>query len=415
MSQLTEHAEVAMPQLSDSMADGTVLAWLPAEGAHVSVGDDLVEIETDKATMTYQSEGEGYLERLAAEGESHPVGTVIARLLPSPPESASANGEAPEPPEPTVSVPAPEPPPAGDSARGNRASPLARRLAAEHGVDLNAVSGTGPGERIVLADVERAAGIEREGSPSEPKGPSAPVSAIRDAPVQAKGEVSLVEPTRVQQVVARRMAEAKSTIPDFSMSSDAAVDELLSLREELRARVGADEVVPSVNDFVIKAAAMALRRHPGLNAAYRDGRFERFSRINIGVAVAAPDGLFVPTVFDADESTVGTIARKMRELAGRAREGALTPPELSGGTFTISNLGMFGIRDFTPIINPPQVAILGVGRVDRVAVEEDGSLAWRSRMPLTVVGDHRALNGADAAEFLASVRDVLEAPLQLVL
>jgi pyruvate dehydrogenase E2 component (dihydrolipoamide acetyltransferase) len=315
--------------------------------------------------------------------------------------------------------------PGGDGERV-KASPLARRIASDRGVDLHALSGSGPGGRIVKADVEGAAAgatsAPAAASPAAPAAtpdaatalaPAAAPAAAREDVTTAKGETTSVALTRMQQTIARRMAESKATIPDFALRSDVDMQECVSLRAELK-RISKDEA-PTYNDMVVKAAALALREHPRANGSYRDGTLALHSRINVGVAVAAQDALVVPTVFDADAKALGEIARETRSLAARVRDATITPPELGGGTFTVSNLGMYGIESFTAIINPPQAAILSVGSVAQRAVVREDELVARHTMTLTLVCDHRVLYGADAAELLARIRELLQAPAALTL
>jgi pyruvate dehydrogenase E2 component (dihydrolipoamide acetyltransferase) len=309
--------------------------------------------------------------------------------------------------------------PAGDGERV-KASPLARRIAHEHGVDLHALDGSGPGGRIVKADVEGAGRREGAHAPGElveadaAGGAATPSAAPSGGDVTtAKGETTSVALTRMQQTIARRMAESKATIPDFTLLADVDMQECVRLRAELK-RISKDEA-PTYNDMVVKACALALREHPRANASYRDGALALHSRINIGVAVAAQEALVVPTVFDADTKALGEIARETRALAARVRDATITPPELGGGTFTVSNLGMYGITSFTAIINPPQAAILSVGAVQQRAVAIDEGLALRQMMTLTLVCDHRVLYGADAADLMARIRELLQAPAALTL
>jgi pyruvate dehydrogenase E2 component (dihydrolipoamide acetyltransferase) len=263
----------------------------------------------------------------------------------------------------------------GDNGRV-KASPVARRLARERGVDLAVVAGTGPGGRIVKA---------------------------------------VVELSRTQQTIARRMAEAKATVPDFQVSTEVDMAAAVAVREQLKALATQDRPVSSYNDLVVKATALALRELPRANGAYKDGRFELYERVNVGVAVAAPDALLVPTIFDADQKSLGEIAAETRALAARVRSGAITPPELSGGTFTVSNLGMFGVTEFTAIVSAGQAGILAVGALRDVPVVVDGTVMPGKRVTLTLVSDHRILYGADAAQVLARIRARLEAPLGLAL
>ncbi len=406
-----------MPRLSDTMEEGTILRWLKADGEEVARGEELVEIETDKATMVYESDQAGTLKLLAGEGDTLPVGATIARVG----DAAGGDGEggsaAATPtavgddtpaaaPAPGVTAPSAPPAPDDEGAGRVKASPLARRIATERGLDLASVSGTGPGGRIVKADVE--------GDAAPAPGAAAPMA---EAVATAKGTTTEVELTKLQQTVARRMAESKATVPDFSVQIEVGMDECVRLREQLKqiAREGA-EVAPTYNDMVVKACALALREHPAANGSYRDGRVLLHSRVNVGVAVAADDALVVPTVFDADTKALGEIARETRSLAERVRSKAITPPELGGGTFTVSNLGMFGVSAFAAIINPPQAAIMSVGALARRAVVDDaGEIVARSMLTLTLVCDHRILYGAEAALFLARVRELLQAPAALTL
>ena len=472
--------DVVMPRLSDSMEEGTILKWLKAEGDEVARGDELVEIETDKATMTYEADSPGTLSIVAQEGDTLPIGEVIARIgaggeaaagdgaraEATQQAEASGNGGPSEAPaaapaataEPPAAAPEPEPAPAAAAAaesaapspEGNggraKASPVARRIAREQGIDLSALQGTGPGGRIVKADVEAATrshpptpateGAPQAAAPTE-AAPAAPAEAAPAAPAEAapaaapqaapppapasiaetgtaKGDVSVQELTRTQQVIARRMAESKATVPEFTIATDVDMEGAVELRKQLKAAAeSVSGAVPSYNDMVVKASALALREYPRANGSYKDGHFELYSRVNVGVAVAAQEALVVPTVFDADRKSLGEIARDTRTLAERVRANAVTPPELSGGTFTVSNLGMFGVTEFSAVINPPQAAILAVGKMEPRAVVRDGEIVARNIMTITLVCDHRILYGADAAEFLARIRALLEHPIAL--
>jgi pyruvate dehydrogenase E2 component (dihydrolipoamide acetyltransferase) len=285
-----------------------------------------------------------------------------------------------------------------------KASPVARRTAAQLGVDLAAIAGSGPDGRIVKADVVAAG----NGGAARP-----PATTAADGELGSKGAVEVIEPSRTQQVIARRMASAKATIPEFQVTVEVDAEAAFDLREQLR---GQAEPLPSVNDLVIKACGLALRVHPGVNAAYVDGHFERYGRVNVGVAVAGTGTLVVPTVFDADAKTLTEIAVATRALAAKVRDGSITPPELSGATFTVSNLGMLGVTRFTAVINSPQAAILAVGAANpRPAVGPDGKITARRVMELTISADHRIVYGADAADFLATVRKRLERPAGLLL
>ena len=441
-----------MPRLSDSMEEGTILKWLKADGDAVARGEPLAEIETDKATLTYESDAAGVLKIVAGAGETLPIGSVIATL------DGGANGSGasaapaasdeprPEPPaQPAAAAPAATPVPAAQPAAAAnpsapapqtegrvKASPLARRLAREQGIDLYDVTGTGPGGRIVKDDVQRAASSPRPDPPATASPASAPApSPPTPAPAPptpaappppatvaetatAKGDVTTQELTRTQGLIARRMAESRATIPTFELRTEIDMEACVALRAELK-EIGEDVApgIPSFNDMVVKACGIALREFPRANGSYRDARFELYSRVNVGVAVAAHDALVVPTVFDADRKSLRDIARETRALAERVRANAITPPEVSGGTFTVSNLGMYGVTDFTAVINPPQAAILAVGALAQRAVVRDGELVARHTMNVTLACDHRILYGADAAQFLARIRALLERPLAL--
>lgn len=435
-------AEIVMPRLSDTMEEGTILRWLKRDGERVARGEPLVEIETDKASMTYDSDQEGVLTIQAPEGETLPVGAPIAQVGErADTAQASASGAAergegvygPARGGPAGSTELAGSAPADVSeergpAPGERvkASPLARRIAGESGIDLRALTGSGPGGRIVKADVLAPAAAARgaqveQGAQADGEGGGSPVDVSR-----AKGETTVVELSRTQQTIARRMAESRATIPDFTLHVEVDMEECVGLRAQLRAlsheepaarapRPGETLKAPTYNDMVVKAAALALREHPTANGSYRDGRLQLHSRVNVGVAVAAENALVVPTVFDADAKALGEVARETQALAERVREGTITPPELSGGTFTVSNLGMHGVRGFSAIINPPQVAILSVGAMEPRAVVREGEVLARNTLTLTLACDHRVLYGAEAARFLARIRELLETPSALTL
>jgi pyruvate dehydrogenase E2 component (dihydrolipoamide acetyltransferase) len=403
--------DIKMPRLADAMEHGTILSWLIDDGQPVAMGEDLVEIETDKATVTHQAEAEGILEVAAPEGATLAVGETIARIgsLVSQVGDAAPAPTPPRPPTPTAtSAPAP--------ARREApavATPLAHRVARAHGVSLSALAGTGPRGRITRRDVLHAAGI---GAPQpSTNGDAPPPPAPRDAGDSSRGTPTVTTPTRLQALIARRMVEAKSTVPEFGVQTEVAMDAVVALRAQVRDQAGEGDVAPSLNDFIVKAAALALRAHPRANSSYVDGDFVHHGRVNVGVAVAAEDALIVPTVFDADEKSLGEIARTVRRLADDARDGRVRPEDLSGGTFTVSNLGMFGMTAIAPVINPPQAAILGVGSLREVLARVDGRIVDQQVMTLTLTCDHRILYGADAARLLSQIRSLLEAPLRLAL
>jgi pyruvate dehydrogenase E2 component (dihydrolipoyllysine-residue acetyltransferase) len=586
-------SDVTMPRLSDSMEEGTVLKWLVDEGGEVKRGEPLVEIETDKANMTYDADTDGVLvEIVAQEGDTLEIGEIIARIGDAG-EAKGGGGEAEEGGEEATGGDAEEAESGGEEAEGGegeeeaesgdeetgegdereevaaegdgdeakgdevaaegdgdeaepgeageeaaegdaeagegedgsedgdepeesaeegdaaaaeaggedegagdedeaaaaegeeaavagaeggggetqagagtatrektstgngdgrvKASPVARRMARDLGVELAELEGTGPGGRIVKADVQAAAengggkaGVAEKGkaetadgggdgkgdaeaAKKEKKGKKKDKKADdkaekkdtakedkgEKAEAGVKGHVKVEELTRLQQTVSRRMAESKATAPDFSIALTVDMTAAVALRERLKE---ISDPVPSFNDMVVKACAGALREHPRVNGSYRDGKFELYDRVNVGIAVAAMDALVVPTIFDADQKSLGQITRDARAVIGKVKDKTVTPPELSGGTFTVSNLGMFGIEQFTAIINPPQAAILTVGKLEKKpAVDDKGKLVARDQMVLTLVCDHRILYGADGAEFLARVKDLLEQPLSLAL
>jgi pyruvate dehydrogenase E2 component (dihydrolipoyllysine-residue acetyltransferase) len=343
-----------MPKLSDSMADAVIIRWLKSPGEAFARGDALIEVETDKATVVYEAEADGTLGSiLAPEGATVAIGAPIATL---------ANGD-------------------GDGDRPN-ATPVARRTAVQLGVSLHGIAGTGPGGRITRADVEKAATVP---------------GAVAERPAAGgRGEPLIVRLTATQETIARRMVESATSIPVFTVSADVDMSLVVALRQGV-------EVAPSLNDFVVKAAALTLRDFPRFNASYADGSVECWSRVNVGIAVATDDALLVPVVSDADQKSLAEIASESRRLADAARRRALTPDELRDGTFTVSNLGMFGVRSFTAIVDPPQVAILAVG-----GIAADGT------MSVTLSCDHRVVYGADGARFLSRLRELLERPLALM-
>jgi pyruvate dehydrogenase E2 component (dihydrolipoamide acetyltransferase) len=423
--------DVFMPRLSDSMEDGTIIRWLVAEGYPVSAGEELVEIETDKATVAHVAEADGVLRVLAPTGTKCAVGTVIARLdvaategsgtAPTPDAAPVAEESAPDSKAP---VGGPTPVSDGRNSSLRVTTPLARRAAAMHGVVLDSVAPTGPRGRITQSDVLAAAGIARpESSPpaarpslSAPSGDQRPEVGplLGTSPADNRGDVALIAPTPLQLVIAKRMTEANRAIPAFQVQTEVDFDQVIILRRSLK-EIAGGQVIPSLNDFVVKAVALALKEVPLANASFTESGFEYHSRVNVGVAVAAEGALVVPTVFDADIKSLGSIAEETRRLAERVRAGTVSPAELSGGTFTISNLGMYGMTAITPVVNPPQAAILGVGAAREVLARVDGKITDKTLVTLTLSCDHRILYGAEAARLLATTRDLLGTPLKLVL
>ena len=440
--------DIVMPRLSDSMEEGTILAWMKKVGDEIALGEEIVEIETDKANMAYESDVAGTLtEILADEGATLPIGKPIARVGDASDTPAQERGQAPAGEDvASFSEPAPAPPQASsgdsepaeaepvqvaeDSADGERvkASPVAKRLAKEQGIDLSAIQGSGPGGRIVKMDVKAAAPAVGDAGAGVPRGaevPEAPstvgVAPAAEAPgpssssETAKGTTTVEELSKLQQVVARRMSESKATAPHFYLEAEIDMTRAVEARKAIKAAAREGDVVPSFNDMVVKACAIALGESPKANGAYRDGKFELHSRINVGVAVAAEGALVVPTVFDADKKGLRQIAADTRAVAAKVRDGSVTPPELSGGTFTVSNLGMFGIDNFSAVINSPQAAILAVGAIKEKPAVRGGEIVPARLMNVTLACDHRILYGAEGAEFLARVRALLEEPVSLAL
>jgi len=395
--------ELTMPKLSDSMADAVIIRWLKAAGEDFARGEGLIEVETDKATVVYEAEWDGTLDAiLVPEGATVAVGEPIATLangdggapreaVPSPPPAEPATPPQPER--------APPETPAPDRAV---ATPVARRTAVELGISLHGITGTGPGGRITVEDVQRAAA--EDGTTQAPPA---------ETPVSGRGEITVHEPTPTQATIARRMVESATTIPVFTVSSDVDVSQIVASRREARDR---SEDAPSVNDFVVKAAAATLREFARFNASYVDGKVESYSRVNVGIAVATDDALLVPVIRDADRKSLTELAEETRALADGARRRTLKPEDFHDGTFTVSNLGMFGVRAFTAIIDPPQVAILAVGSARRAPVEvAPDRVAFRDVMTVTLSCDHRVVYGADGARFLSRLRELLERPLALAL
>jgi pyruvate dehydrogenase E2 component (dihydrolipoamide acetyltransferase) len=384
--------DLPMPRLSDSMEEATVLQWLKRPGDAVAKGEPLVEVETDKATVVYEAEHAGMLEEvLVDDGGTAALGAVIARMRV---EGAVPAVVAPAPAAPAAS---PSPAPALEarpSTGRHRATPVARRLAGQLGVSLGGVAGTGPGGRIVRADVRAAAG-----------------NGSVDA--GSRGEVQVLELSATQRTIAQRMSESRREIPEFTLEAEVDMEAAARLRDELRA--AGREPLPSFNDFVVRAAALALREFPRLNASFEGAAVHAYSRINVGIAVATDDALIVPTIHDADAKSVFELAAESRSLAEKVRSRSIGPGDLADGTFTVSNLGMFGVRRFTAVINHPQAAILAVGEVTaRPFVVAEGALVARRLMDVSLSCDHRIVYGAEAARFLQRLRSLLEEPAQLL-
>ncbi len=411
--------EITMPRLSDTMQEGTIARWLKKPGDTVNKGDILGEIETDKATMDLEAYDAGVLEQiLAQEGETVPIGQTIAIIgtgagtttAPKQEQPAQAAAQASAPtaqaasPAPAVSAPR-ESVAAGDGA-AVKASPLARRMAEEHSIDLRQVQATGPGGRVVRDDIEDF--LEQRGAPSAAHAP-APA-----APPSAPPDTELVKLSRVQMLIARRLTESKQTIPHFYVSSEVDMTDVLAMRQTLNATAGEEGVKVTVNDLIVKAAALALEKYPEVNSSLKDDHFIRYKHIHVGMAVDAPTGLVVPVIRDANTKGVRSIARESKALIAKARNNKLTPADLEGGTFSVSNLGMMDASNFIAVINPPQAAILAVAATRKQFVPVDGQPVIRDLMTMTMSTDHRILSGAAVARFLQEVKRLLQNPYTLL-
>jgi pyruvate dehydrogenase E2 component (dihydrolipoamide acetyltransferase) len=447
--------KVVMEALSPTMEEGRLVKWLKNEGDKVASGETLAEVETDKAVMELVARGEGVLrKRILGEGATAPVGQLVAVIAApdenidalvseagtagggagaapqeaaeeketagatSTPRAASeSQGEASAPPQekapPSRSAPPPREQPAqrapapaapeGNGGGRTRSSPLARRLASERGLDLGNVRGSGPGGRIIKRDIEAAVSA---GAAAPQAAAAAPRAPARD------GDYADVPLTQIRKTIARRLSESIGPIPTFYLTAEFDMERVVEMRTAM-AQLG-DEFKVSVNDIVMKAVATALTFHPEVNAHWLGDRIRQFNRVHLGMAVAIEEGLITPVIFDADTKRMSDIAREARELAKRARDRRLKPEEYTGATFTVSNLGMFGIEHFTAIINPPESGILAIGGVGARPVVVDGEVTTRQRMNVTMSCDHRVIDGATGARFLQTLRRMLENPLMLV-
>ena len=435
---------ILMPALSPTMTEGTLARWLKKEGDPIKAGDVIAEIETDKATMEVEAVDAGVLGRILVQdgtegvkvnapiavlvdaGETVPDAAAPAASAPaaSPAaQSAAVSAPAAVAPAAPVAAPSASPGPVAASAAaadGARvfASPLARRMALQAGIDLATMKGSGPNGRIVRADIEAA----QKGTPAAPppaavQTPAPPAARAPEAAISAPHRV--VPHSSMRKVIARRLTEAKSTIPHFYVSMDIELDAMIAIQEQLNAKSPARDQPGSyfltINDFVIKATAAALRRVPEVNASWTDAGMVFYDDVDISVAVSIPDGLITPIVRRADQKGLLTISREMRDLATRARAGKLKPDEFQGGGFSISNMGMFGVREFSAIINPPQSAILAVATGSKRPVVRGGALAIATVMTCTLSVDHRVVDGALGARWLREFKTLLEDPLSLML
>ncbi|HZR43898.1 MAG TPA: dihydrolipoamide acetyltransferase family protein [Ktedonobacteraceae bacterium] len=440
--------EITMPRLSDTMQEGTITRWLKKPGDEIKRGDIIAEVETDKANMEIEAYDTGTLEQIVVnEGQTASIGQVIAivgsgagtqkqaspattrtRTKDTPSSAAretatrsvqvansKASRSAPGSHAQTLPVACASDWQNGEQGDTNnskiKASPLARRMAEEHNIDLNQIQGTGPGGRIVRDDIEDF--LERA-TPIlvQPAVPQQEVPVVATAMHMTDVEIST--PTSMQKTIARRLTESKQTIPHFYIGNDIDMTDALTLRQMFNASAGEKGLKISVNDLIVKSCALALEKFPEINCSWMDGQFVQHKRINIGIAVDIPAGLIVPVIHDANIKGVRSIAREAKTLAEKARASKLTPADLEGGTFSISNLGMIGVTDFIAVINPPEAAIMAIASVRKTYVPIDGQPVIRDLMHVTVSADHRILYGATVARFLQEVKQLLENPYMLL-
>ncbi len=427
--------EVTMPRLSDTMEEGTIAHWFKQPGDTINKGDILGEIETDKATMDLESYDAGVLEQiLVPEGETVPIGQPIAiigtgagtQASPKQEQLVKASSQASAPatqsdqPAPAVNAQS-ESATTGNGTAGVKASPLARRIAEEHHIDLHRVQGTGPGGRIVRDDIQEV--LEQRGDAATPSAPAAPTpkpaapaqaAPAAAAPGAPPPDAEIVKLSRVQMLIARRLTESKQTIPHFYVSSEVDMTDILVIRQIINATAGEEGVKVTVNDLIIKACALALEKFPEVNSSLKEDSFVRYKHINVGMAVDAPSGLVVPVIRDANTKGVRSIARESKALVAKARNNKLTPADLEGGTFSVSNLGMMDASNFIAVINPPQAAILAIAATRKQFVPIDGQPVIRDLMTMTMSTDHRILSGAAVARFLQEVKQLLQNPYSLL-
>lgn len=421
---------ILMPALSPTMTEGKLARWLKKEGDEIKSGDVLAEIETDKATMEVEAVDEGFLAKIVVSDDTEgvPVNAVIGILTATKGEAVDAPKEAPKPAaakeaEPAKAAeaakPAPAAQPASAPAPGERifVSPLAKRMAKQAGIDLSTIKGSGPNGRIVKADLDKAGT-----APAAAAAPAAPAAAAAPKPAAPAPVITAphkkIPNSTMRKVIAKRLLESKQTVPHFYVTTNIEIDALLKLRAELNAKSpkeGAGAFKLSVNDMIIKACAVALRRHPMVNSTYTEEAIIQYDDVDISIAVAIPDGLITPIIRKADAQGLAAISNSMKDLGARAKAGKLKPEEFQGGGFSISNLGMFGVSEFSAIINPPQSAILAVGAGEKRAVVKGDNIVVATMMTVTLSCDHRVVDGALGAEFLATLKSIIEEPLSLML
>ncbi len=411
-----------MPALSPTMTDGTLARWLKNEGDSVESGDVIAEIETDKATMEVEAVDEGVIGKIIVAGgtENVPVNDVIAVLLEegeSVDDIGDLSASTPEKPDTKETTPSPQKPqPASqtqstvEKSDGNRifASPLAKRIAKNKNIDLNSIKGSGPRGRIVKADVENAkpAQIQAQTPQAQHTDPDVKTNAFGMAYKE-------IPNNNIRKVVAKRLSESKQTVPHFYLTVECVLDELLAARKDINDKANG-EFKLSVNDFIIKAAAMALKSYPAANVSWNDDAIHQYLDADISVAVSTPTGLITPIVHAAQNKGLKDISAQMKDLAGRARENKLKPEEFQGGSFSISNLGMFGVKEFAAIVNPPQGAILAIGAGEQRPVVINGNIEIKTVMNCTLSVDHRCVDGAVGAEFLQIFKRFIENPVNML-
>ena len=425
--------QILMPALSPTMSEGTIANWVKAEGDDISSGDVLCEIETDKATMEVEAIDDGVLGKILIAGgtEGVEVNTPIAIILEEGEDASVMGGidtTAPAPaaadappkpagePAPAAPAPAAAPPP---TATGKRifASPLAKRMAEQNSLDVALIDGSGPHGRVIRRDIETAlASGNSKGAPvvTAANAPTTPALTADDPVMAYMPEYEAMPNSSIRKIIATRLTGAARDIPHFNVNVDVEIDELLRIRKQLNNRDGADYKI-SVNDFIIKAVALTLKLQPDCNVTYTDEAILKFKRQDVAMAVAIDGGLITPIIHDAGNKGLRAISETAKELAQKARLGKLMPEEFQGGTFTVSNLGMFGVKSFNSIINPPQGGILSVGAGEQRAVVKDGALTIATMMTLTLAVDHRCIDGATAATFTKELKGILEAPSLLML
>jgi len=449
-------SEIIMPKMGDAMTEGKVVRWYKKQGEPLKKGEPVLEIETDKVNLDLEAEEDGVLDEISVnEGEMAPVGGRLAMIRtdgeapaaakqaktpkqekpksgskseerPAPParqkggEKLEERSQKPATPEQSLRLVKDEPAakerqaPQSSSDRSTRSSPLARRMAREMGVDLSAIQGSGPSGRIIAADIDRAS---KEG-PQQGKRRPASAPATAAAPEKKRMEPppaleqKVIPLSAMRRTIAKRLAESTGPIPHFYLTIETDVTQLQAMRQQL---IEIENVKVSVNDFVVRAAALALLHHPNVNASFGDDAITQHGQVHIGIAVATPEGLITPVIRNADRQSLTDIAQQVRVLAEKARNRKLKPDEYQGSTFTISNLGMFGIEEFTAIINPPNSAILAVGAAMMKPVVMNGQVAVRERMKVTMSCDHRVIDGAAGAQYLQTLQQYLEQPLRLFL